>query len=366
MDHLAMNAALAQYAGERVFLTGDTGFKGAWLAYWLTRLGAEVHGYALPPEHERGLYMRLGMGELISHTDGDVRDLDALTAALREAAPRVVFHLAAQALVKPSYEDPVGTYATNVMGSVHLLEAVRRVESVESVVFITSDKAYRNKEWAWGYRESDELGGHDPYSASKAAAEVVFASYRDAFFGGAAGRTVGMASVRAGNVVGGGDEAYARIVPDCIRALRAGQPLVLRRPEARRPWQHVLEPLGGYLLLGRRLLEDAGRFGGAWNFGPRPESVRTVLDVATRALAGWGEGESKVVVEPAEFHETTLLRLNADKAHQELGWSPRWGFEETLDRTVAWYRAEHEGDDLRAFTAEQIAAYMAAGEEGAR
>ncbi|TNF24904.1 MAG: CDP-glucose 4,6-dehydratase, partial [Deltaproteobacteria bacterium] len=229
-----MNAALKGYAGERVFLTGDTGFKGSWLAYWLTRLGAEVSGYALPPEHERGLYTRLGMGELVDHTDGDVRDLDALVAAMRRARPRVVFHLAAQALVKPSYDDPVGTYATNVMGSVHLLEAVRRVDSVESVVFVTSDKSYKNKEWAWGYRESDELGGHDPYSASKAAAEVVFASYRDAFFGADAERPVGLASVRAGNVIGGGDEAHARIVPDCIRALRAGEALVLRRPEARR------------------------------------------------------------------------------------------------------------------------------------
>lgn len=358
-----MNAALSGYAGERVFVTGDTGFKGAWLGYWLTRLGATVSGYALPPEHERGLYQSLGLAELVDHTDGDVRDLDRLVAAMQEASPRVVFHLAAQALVKPSYDDPVGTFATNVMGSVHLLEAVRRTESVESVVFITSDKAYKNKEWAWGYRESDELGGHDPYSASKAAAEVVFASYRDAFFGD--GR-VGMASVRAGNVVGGGDEAHARIVPDCIRALRAGEPLVLRRPEARRPWQHVLEPLGGYLLLGRRLLEDAARFGGAWNFGPRPESVRTVREVADRMLAGWGGGASRVVVEPADFHETQILRLSADKAHQELGWSPRWGFEATLDCTAAWYRAEAEGvADLRAFTAEQIDAYMATSEEGA-
>jgi len=351
MDHLGVNRALAAYAGERVWISGDTGFKGAWLSYWLWRLGAQVSGYALPPLGAGDLFHTLDLGALIAHEDGDIRDLDAVVAAMRRAAPTVVFHLAAQALVRPSYDDPVTTFATNVQGSVHVLEAVRRCPSVRAVVFVTSDKCYKNREWSWGYRENDTLGGHDPYSASKAAAEIVFDAYRSSYF---ASGPVGVASVRAGNVVGGGDEAEARIVPDCIRALRAGDPLVLRRPEARRPWQHVLEPLGGYLLVGRRLLDDPARFGGAWNFGPRVDSVRTVREVAERILAGWGRDDARIVIEPAEFHETQILKLNIDKAESELGWAPRWGFEATLDRTTAWYRAHADGQDMRAFTAQQI------------
>lgn len=356
----ALTAALSGFDGARVFLTGDTGFKGAWLAFWLTRLGARVHGFALPPERPDDLYGALDLAALVDHTDGDVRDLNALDAAFARAEPDYVFHLAAQSLVRPSYDDPVTTFATNVQGSVHLLECVRRRPSVKSVVFVTSDKCYANREWPWGYRENDRLGGHDPYSASKAAAEVVFASYQASFF---ADSPVGLASARAGNVVGGGDQADARIVPDCVRALRAGAPLVLRRPEARRPWQHVLEPLAGYLLLARRLADAPGRFGGAWNFGPAPDAVRTVREVADRVLAAWGDPDHPgVELGAADFHETQVLKLNTDKALAELGWAPRWGFDETLDRTTAWYRAQTDRHDLRVVTAAQIDAYTAAWE----
>ncbi|MCC6623951.1 MAG: CDP-glucose 4,6-dehydratase [Deltaproteobacteria bacterium] len=349
-----MSEALAAYAGARVLVTGDTGFKGAWLAYWLHRLGARVFGYALPPLGARDLFEALALSDLVRHVDGDVRDLAAVRRAVVEAEPDFVFHLAAQALVKPSYDDPVGTFATNVQGTVHVLEAVRGAPSVRSVVVITSDKCYRNREWSWGYRESDELGGHDPYSASKAAAEIVFASYRDAYFAHA---PVGLASARAGNVIGGGDEAPDRIVPDCVRALRSRVPLVLRRPAARRPWQHVLEPLAGYLLLGQRLVEDRDAFGGSWNFGPRSDAIETVREVAERIVALWGE---RVPLElgSADFHETHALRLSIDKATSQLGWRPRWGFDATVANTVAWYRAAERGEDMRAFTAAQIEAYM--------
>lgn len=357
MGHLALRPSLSRYAGRRVLVTGDTGFKGAWLAYWLTRLGAEVHGFALPPKTDKDLYQVLGLADLVHHIDGDLRDLAAVERAFA-IAPDHVFHLAAQALVKPSYDDPVGTFATNVQGTIHVLECIRRRPSIQSAVIVTSDKCYRNREWTWGYRETDELGGHDPYSASKAAAEIVTAAYRDSFLGAT---STGLATVRAGNVIGGGDEAEARIVPDCIRALRAREPLVLRRPSARRPWQHVLEPLGGYLALGLALADDRQRFGGAWNFGPSPDAVQTVREVVDRAVAAWGE-PIEVVLGPADFHETQVLRLSIDKATEGLGWRPRWGFEETVKRTVAWYRAAEDGADMRVITAGQIDDYLASDE----
>jgi CDP-glucose 4,6-dehydratase len=351
-----LSSILSAYAGRRVFVTGDTGFKGAWLSFWLTRLGARVHGYALPPTDEDGLYRAIGLENLIDHTDGDVRDPAALGDAIDRARPDHVFHLAAQSLVRPSYDDPVTTFDTNVLGTVQVLEAVRRRPTIRSTVIVTSDKCYENREWPWGYRENDRLGGHDPYSASKAAAEVVFASYAASFF---QDTPSGLVSVRAGNVVGGGDFADARIVPDCIRALRQREPIVLRRPEARRPWQHVLEPLGGYLLVALRAADAPQAFGGAWNFGPRPEAVRSVREVAERMRDGWGDpAMPPITLETPTFHETTLLRLNTDKAFGALGWQPRWGFAETIDRTLAWYRAQTDGLDLQAFTAAQIDAYM--------
>lgn len=352
-----MRELLAGFKGRRVFVTGDTGFKGAWLAYWLARLGAEVHGFALPPERDEDLFHVLDLGNSIEHVDGDIRDLLAVEAAIARCRPEYAFHLAAQSLVKPSYAEPTSTFSTNVLGTVHVLDALRRCSTIEGIVAITSDKCYRDRGWIYGYREHDELGGHDPYSASKAAAEHVVSSYRDSFFEALG---VGVASARAGNVVGGGDWANARIVPDAIRALRVGEPLVLRRPEALRPWQHVLEPLGGYLLLALRLAEAPARFGGAWNFGPRQEATRSVREVAESVVAAWGGGRVPIHTEDAVFHETTLLRLSIDKATQELAWTPRWDFDETIRETVSWYRAHAAGQDMRSWTGDQIDRYMEA------
>lgn len=345
------------FKGRQVLITGDTGFKGSWLAFWLARLGAEVHGLALPPEGEAPLFTALGLDSRISHTDQDIRDLDGVLKVFDRAAPEVVFHLAAQALVRRSYEDPKTTFDTNLGGSVNLLEAVRRTPSVRALVYITSDKCYRNKEWVWGYRESDELGGHDPYSASKAAAEIAFSSYRDSFLAQRPG--LAAASARAGNVVGGGDRAADRIVPDCIRALERGAPIVLRNPDATRPWQHVLEPLSGYLTLAARMQTDAASVDGSWNFGPDIGTAScTVGTLAGRIAEYWGGGDIRVERPDDAPHEARLLFLNTDKARIDLDWRPAWDLERTLAETVGWYRAVHDGADPAEVTGAQIDAYM--------
>ena len=336
MGALVTNGFLSTFGGRRVMLTGHTGFKGSWLAFLLQEAGAEVLGYALPPEYPESHFELLGLDRSIRHVEGDIRDATKLAETARSFAPEFVFHLAAQALVKRSYDDPKITFDTNVGGSVNLLEAVRACESVRSLVFITSDKCYENVEWIWGYRENDRLGGHDPYSASKAAAEIVFSAYARSFF--THRNTLGVASVRAGNVIGGGDWARDRIIPDCIRALRNDQAIRLRNPAATRPWQHVLEPLAGYLMLAARLIEEPGGFSGAWNFGPPSSDVRTVHDVAESIIACFGTGRIEIEATAGKQHEARLLQLNCDKAQQLLGWRPRWAFEQTMATTAGWYK----------------------------
>jgi len=351
-------AALAAYRGRRVFVTGTTGFKGSWLSAWLAELGAEVAGFALPPADDAPLFGQLRCEERIRQTYGDVRDLPVLRAALEAFAPEIVIHLAAQALVRRSYEQPTETFDTNIMGGVNLLETIRHIPSVRALVFITSDKCYLNKEWEFSYRENDELGGADPYSASKAAMEVAFASYQQSFFAGKLGLAV--ATARAGNVIGGGDFSRDRIVPDCVRALSGDTPIVLRNPDATRPWQHVLEPLSGYLMLGARLLKAVEEGQGAWNFAPDAENVRTVHQLTQQVVTAWGSGEI-VIDRPAEaVHEAQLLMLSSDKAKRQLGWKPQWNFREAIAQTIGWYREVATGADPVAVTQRQIADYMRA------
>jgi len=349
-------SALSVYRGKRVLVTGDTGFKGSWLSLWLAEAGAEVYGYALPPERRDDHFIALNLSTRIVHQEGDIRDRDQLGAFFERAQPEVVFHLAAQALVRRSYRDPKETFDTNVGGSVNVLECVRYAPAVKTLVYVTSDKCYRNREWVWGYRENDELGGHDPYSASKAAAELIFSAYGDSFFKIREG--FGFASVRAGNVIGGGDWSEDRIVPDCLRALRAGRAVELRKPKATRPWQHVLEPLAGYLTLAAALAHNPKKFAGAWNVGPDADAARSVHDLARGIVGAWGSGQIAVQPSPSNPHEANLLHLNCDKAHLVLGWKPRWGFERTVKETVAWYRAVASGENVAAVSAAQIQAYM--------
>lgn len=333
-------------------LTGHTGFKGSWLAFLLKEAGAEVLGYALPPEYPESHFELLGLARCVRHVEGDIRDAAKLAETMRSFAPEFVFHLAAQALVRRSYDDPKTTFDTNVGGSVNLLEAVRGCDSVRSLVFITSDKCYENVEWVWGYRESDRLGGHDPYSASKAAAEIVFSAYTRSFFSHRP--ELGVASARAGNVIGGGDWAADRIVPDCIRALRNGQPIRLRNPGATRPWQHVLEPLAGYLLLATRLIDTPSAFSDAWNFGPPSSDVRTVHDVAERIVARFGTGSIEIEAADSKQHEARLLQLNCDKAQQLLGWRSHWAFEQTMAATAGWYKDVLDGTSAVDVTRKQL------------
>lgn len=355
------------FTGVRVLVTGSTGFKGAWLSHWLQRLGAEVIGFALPPEPTQPLFGQLRLEERIDQRFGDLCDASALIALLAETRPDLVMHLAAQSLVRRSYAEPISTFETNVGGSVNLLEAIRQTPSVKALVYVTSDKCYRNNEWIWGYRENDPLGGHDPYSASKAAAEIVFAAYQHSFFASRDGFAA--ASVRAGNVIGGGDMAQDRIIPDCIRALTAGEAIRLRRPEAVRPWQHVLEPLAGYLQLAAHLLggesPEASLSGGdrallapgAWNFGPDPDCVRPVLEMAEGVIKAWGAGRIVIDRDLQAVHEATLLTLSSDKARALLHWRPRWGFAQAVAQTVDWYRWVHTGADPIEMTDRQIKAY---------
>jgi CDP-glucose 4,6-dehydratase len=348
---------LSALRGKRVLVTGHTGFKGSWLCVALKELGADVTGYALPPEGADSHFELLELEKSIRHVIGDIRDGGKLQTVFDDARPEIVFHLAAQALVRRSYDEPKLTFDTNVAGSVNVLEAVRNTPSVKSFVYITSDKCYRNREWEWGYRENDELGGRDPYSASKAAAELVFSAYQDSFF--KQRETLGASSVRAGNVIGGGDWALDRIVPDCIRSLGEDRPIVLRSPESTRPWQHVLEPLSGYMLLAARLYDSAKKYSGAWNFGPRSSDIRTVKDLANNIIVQWGSGCIEIDKSGAIFHEARLLHLNCDKAHQLLGWYPLWNFERTVMETVRWYLEIRAGTPASVITRRQINEYFA-------
>ena len=341
--------------GKRVLVTGYSGFKGGWLSIWLRSLGAEVSGFALQPPTEPSLCQVAGVEQEIRAVRGDVRDLSALERSMRDAKPEVVFHLAAQALVRPSYDDPVETYSTNVMGTVNVLEAVRRLGSTRVVVVVTSDKCYENREWVWGYREDEPMGGHDPYSNSKGCAELVTAAYRRSFFH-ATGTAV--ASARAGNVIGGGDWAADRLIPDIIRAVSHGEPVLIRSPKAVRPWQHVLEPLAGYLLLAQKLWDDGPRHIGGWNFGPADEDAKPVQQLVEKITALWGEGASWVLDERQHPHEAHYLKLDCSKARQVLGWRPRLRLADALEWTVDWYKGHNTRLDMRTICQAQIEAYQ--------
>jgi len=356
----------AFWRGKRVFVTGHTGFKGAWLSLWLHKLGARLSGYSLPPATQPSLFEAAKVESLVVTTYDDIRDLEHLSVALRRAEPEIVLHLAAQALVRRSYADPVETYATNVMGTVHLLEAVRACPSVRATIVVTSDKCYENKEWDWGYRENEPMGGHDPYSNSKGCTELVVSAYRASFFGTEtfAQHRMGLASARAGNVIGGGDWAEDRLVPDFIRAIVAGEALRVRSPKAARPWQHVLEPLSGYMVLAQRLCEDGPRYAESWNFGPDDRDAKPVEWLTETLVALWGDGARWTLDGGEHPHEAHYLKLDISKARSQLGWQPRWTLSEALARVVAWHRAHLDGADVRQVAHDQIAAYEAATAEG--
>lgn len=360
MTHSPHSAAPdpSYWQGRRVLLTGQTGFKGSWLAQWLLELGAHVTGFAQPPATEPSLFGQLGLEHRLDHRLGDIRDADQLKALVLETRPDVVLHLAAQPLVRLSYQEPAATWATNVMGTIHLLEALRLLDQPCNAVLITTDKVYRNNEWLYGYRENDPLGGHDPYSSSKAAAEIAIASWRSSFCGPSPHQTphLRVASARAGNVIGGGDWALDRIVPDAMRALSRDEMIGVRNPDATRPWQHVLEPLGGYLRLAEALAVSTEQ-ASAFNFGPQLEANRPVRELVEEALRHW-PGSWQDQSDPNAPHEANLLNLVIDRAHHQLGWAPRWNFATTVERTVKWYRRVQEGqataleccrDDLAAY-----------------
>lgn len=344
-----------RWAGRRVLVTGHTGFKGSWLSLWLHGMGARVSGLALPPPTTPSLFETARIGALVRHHEGDVRDCAAVRAVFEAERPEIVFHLAAQPLVRLSYAQPVETYATNVMGTVHVLDAARQVPGVAAVVCVTSDKCYENREWAWPYRESDPMGGHDPYSSSKGAAELVVSAWRRSYPDGPA-----IASVRAGNVIGGGDWAADRLIPDLVRAFEAGAAPLIRAPDSVRPWQHVLEALGGYLMIGERLLAGDRAFADGWNFGPSDEDARPVGWIVERMRAAWG-GEAQALRPDTgpRPHEAGLLRLDCSRARAALGWRPALRLDQALDWIVAWHKAVARGTDARDMTLAQIADYRA-------
>lgn len=354
-----LNAFREFYKGKRVLLTGHTGFKGSWLAIWLHELGAEVIGIGLDPYTGRDNFVLSGIGKRIVDVRGDIRDGEKMKQLFRQYRPEIVFHLAAQPIVRLSYEIPVETYETNVMGTIRILEAMRHTPDVKVGIMVTTDKCYENKEQIWGYRENEPMGGYDPYSSSKGAAEVAIASWRRSFFNpeayGEHGQSV--ASVRAGNVIGGGDWALDRIVPDCIRALEAGRPIEIRSPQAVRPWQHVLEPLSGYLLLAMKMWEEPTRYCEGWNFGPRAESVATVWEIANQIADLYGGGEVKDVSQAGALHEAKLLMLDISKAKYYLDWEPRMGVQAAVSLTTDWYK-RYRKEPVDRICVEQIEKYM--------
>jgi len=347
------------WQGKKVFVTGHTGFKGAWLCLWLNRLGAKVTGYALQPPTEPSLYELCKIEGLVTAVIADVRDGAALGDAMQKAEPEIVIHLAAQPLVRDSYKIPVETYAINVMGTVHLLEAVRQCKSVKAVVNVTTDKCYENREWVWGYRENEPMGGYDPYSNSKGCSELVTAAYRSSFFNPKdyATHGVALASARAGNVIGGGDWASDRLIPDCIRSLLKGEQIFIRNPHSIRPWQHVLEPLSGYLLLAEKLYQDGPGYAEGWNFGPEEADAKPVEWLVKKLCLKWGGMASYAIDKGEHPHEAHYLKLDCSKAKAGLGWQPRWHLEKAVDAIVAWTLAYREHKDLRSVCLGQIADY---------
>lgn len=347
------------WKGKKVFLTGHTGFKGSWLSLWLHKLGAEVYGYALEPPTDPNMFEACGVANLVTSTIADVRDGERLKATLNAAAPEIVIHMAAQPLVRDSYKIPVETYAINVMGTVNLLEAVRTCPSVRAVINVTTDKVYENREWVWGYRENEPFGGYDPYSNSKACSELVTASYRSSYFNPAhyGNHGVAVATARAGNVIGGGDWAVDRLVPDCVRALLQGENVFIRNPNSIRPWQHVLEPLSGYLLLAQHLCQSGARYGGGWNFGPHEDDAKPVEWIVQRLCTRWGKGVSYELDKGDHPHEAHYLKLDCSKAKSELGWWQRWSLEQALDSIVDWTEAYREKQNMQDICLQQIIKY---------
>jgi len=348
------------WSGKRVLVTGHTGFKGSWLSLWLNEMGAEVTGCALAPPAEKNLYTTAKIGSVVDSHYLDVRDADALTEFVARTMPEIVFHLAAQPLVLVSYKDPVETYETNVLGTLHVLEAIRAAASVKAVVIVTSDKCYENREWERPYRETDRLGGHDPYSSSKACVEILVASYRRSYFSSAienAAQTF-IATARAGNVIGGGDWAADRLLPDLIRTMEQGADIVLRSPDSVRPWQHVLESLAGYLLLAERLSSGEDGFNREWNFGPHEDDVRSVRWIADRVAMLSGTSCAVMTDSAVQPHESTILKLDSSAAISRLGWMPRWDIEKTVEKVVQWYSDERDGGDPRTLCRQHIHDYV--------
>ena len=352
------------WKGKRVFITGHTGFKGAWLTLWLNRLGAEITGYSLEPPTTPNLYDLANIGIAINGIEADVRDYNRLRKELETHQPEIIFNLAAQALVRQSYKNPIETYSTNVMGTVNILEAVKQVGGVRAFVNVTTDKCYENREWVWGYRETEPMGGYDPYSSSKGCAELVTAAYRNSFFNPLdyVKHGVALASARAGNVIGGGDWSEDRLIPDCIRAFLKGERILIRSPNATRPWQHVLEPLNGYLMLAESLYNSGIKFAQAWNFGPFDHDAKTVGWVVKRLCEKWNKSVEYEIAKGPQSHEANYLKLDCSKAMTELGWQPKWGIEETLDKVIEWTKAYQDGKNIRDVCHRQIEDYSSSAE----
>ena len=343
------------WKGRRVFVTGHTGFKGGWMVTWLKKMGAVVKGYSLKPSTKPSLFDVANVGDCIESEIGNIRNLDCLKKSILNFAPEIVIHMAAQALVRHSYQDPIGTYKTNIMGTVNLLESVRYCHSVRAVVNVTTDKCYENKEWVWAYRENEPMGGHDPYSSSKGCAELITSAYRSSFFN--SDSKIALASARAGNVIGGGDWSAKRLIPDALAALEKNVPVIIRNPMATRPWQHVLEPISGYLMLAEKLYTAGGQFAEGWNFGPQDDDSRPVNEVLNRLVKEWPGHASWLLDDTVQPHEAQLLKLDISKAKARLKWEPNWDLDTALKSIVEWHQAWMKGENMEKVTLSQISDY---------
>lgn len=356
IDRMASGVNPAFWRGKKVFLTGHTGFKGSWLSLWLQNMGAQIKGFSLEPPTKPALFEQARVADGMQSQLGDIRNLAVLTESMRTFSPDILIHMAAQPLVRLSYLEPVETYATNVMGTVHMLEAARQCSALKAIVNVTTDKCYENQEWVWGYRENEPMGGHDPYSSSKACSELITAAYRNSFFN--TPDSAALASARAGNVIGGGDWASDRLIPDVLRSFERQQPVIIRNPEAIRPWQHVLEPLSAYLLLAEKLYLKGASYAEAWNFGPRDEDVKTVEWILDYMSRQWGKGANWKVDNSSQLHEAQLLKLDISKTATRLGWRPRWSLEQALNSIIEWQQCWLSAGNVQKICLDQIEAYQ--------